>query len=85
MFDGLERARIPDNFFDIIDSLLHRVDELERLVVTLAEGDARWRGGGITSGRPTYPQSHVMFFDTTIGQPIWWSGSGWVDADGVSV
>ena len=26
-----------------------------------------------------------MFFDTTIGKPIWWNGSKWVDATGASV
>jgi hypothetical protein len=25
------------------------------------------------------------YYDETLGQPIWWSGSGWVDADGGSV
>jgi hypothetical protein len=26
-----------------------------------------------------------MFFDTTIGKPIWWNGSKWVDATGTAV
>lgn len=26
-----------------------------------------------------------MFFDTTLGQPIWYDGTNWVDASGTSV
>ena len=25
------------------------------------------------------------FFDTTLGQPIWWNGAAWVDATGTPV
>ena len=25
------------------------------------------------------------YFDTTLGKPIWWSGSTWVDATGTAV
>ncbi|RLG29462.1 hypothetical protein DRO03_07225 [Methanosarcinales archaeon] len=42
MDDGLERDRVPDNFLDTQDDLGLRVAELERLVVTLAQGDGRW-------------------------------------------
>lgn len=31
---------------------------------------------GLWTGRP--------YFDTTLGQPIWWDGTEWVDADGAS-
>lgn len=27
----------------------------------------------------------MMYFDTTLGKPIWWNGSTWVDANGVDV
>lgn len=43
-------------------------------------------GFGTTAARPTaliytgYP-----YFDTTLGKPIWYNGTGWVDATGASV
>lgn len=40
---------------------------------------------GTTAGRPTGIGEGGIFFDTTLGQPIWWTGSGWVDADGTAV
>lgn len=42
--------------------------------------------GGFTAERPT--TSLVvgeMFFDKTLGKPIWYTGSGWVDSTGTSV
>jgi hypothetical protein len=41
---------------------------------------------GTTAQRPTnsVPQGH-MFFDTTLGKPIWRRNAGWVDANGASV
>jgi len=41
---------------------------------------------GLTASRPTvnlYPGQ--QFFDATLGIPIWWSGGGWVKADGTAV
>lgn len=40
---------------------------------------------GITSARPASPQAGQMYFDTTIGKPIFYSGSAWVDAAGTGV
>lgn len=43
---------------------------------------------GTTAQRPTIPAGTVRvgisYFDTTLGKPIWWDGSGWVDATGTS-
>ncbi len=41
---------------------------------------------GATAERPAV-QLHVgqMFFDTTLGIPIWWDGTDWVDATGSAV
>ena len=43
---------------------------------------------GTTLERPTIPSGSIrrgiMYFDTTLGKPIWWDGSGWVDATGTS-
>lgn len=34
---------------------------------------------GLPAGRT------IAYFDTTLGKPIWWSGSAWVDATGAAV
>lgn len=41
--------------------------------------------GGTTANRPTAPKNYIQYFDTTLGFPIWWNGSNWVDATGTSV
>lgn len=42
---------------------------------------------GSTSNRPSLiaSDSNFQYFDTTINKPIWWTGSNWVDATGVTV
>lgn len=35
-----------------------------------------------TANRPSSPVTGDSVFDTTLGQPVWWDGSGWVDAGG---
>ena len=43
---------------------------------------------GTTVNRPTIPagsiRTGIMYFDTTLGKPIWWNGSVWVDATGTT-
>lgn len=34
--------------------------------------------------RPQNPQRGSVFFDSHLGRPIWWSGSGWVYQDGTA-
>ena len=41
--------------------------------------------GGPTEERPLDPFLYGCYFDTTLGIPIWWDGTKWVDAGGVSV
>jgi len=50
-------------------------------------GNGRIRSArrGTTAQRPTGSVSGEDFFDTTIGKPIWWNGTVWVDASGVAV
>ncbi|MBA8562154.1 hypothetical protein HVV49_15385 [Citrobacter freundii] len=43
------------------------------------------RIAGTTAQRPTTPPQSTMYFDTTLGKPVWYYGVGWVDASGVSV
>lgn len=41
-----------------------------------------WNSG---STRPTEPQKGQRFFDTTLGKPIWFNGTNWIDATGTIV
>lgn len=59
--------------------------------------NAKWQDGtykkipinmsGSTAERPTYnaTDAGLMYYDTTLGKPIWWTGSAWIDATGASV
>lgn len=38
-----------------------------------------------TAGRPSGPTGGQMFFDSTLGKPVWWNGSNWKDATGATV
>lgn len=45
----------------------------------------KYRGSGITADRPTNALNDGdMYFDTTLGYPIWYYSGGWVDATGAS-
>jgi len=42
---------------------------------------------GTTSNRPaglTAANAGQPYFDTTLGKPVWWNGTAWVDATGTS-
>lgn len=40
---------------------------------------------GTTGARPASPATGQMYFDTTLGKPIWWGGAAWKYADGTAV
>ena len=43
---------------------------------------------GSTEDRPVFENSEAigyLYFDTTLGKPIWWNGTAWVDATGATV
>lgn len=40
---------------------------------------------GNTASRPAAPVMAEQYFDTTLGHPIWWNGTAWVDATGTTV
>jgi hypothetical protein len=40
---------------------------------------------GDTDSRSANPQLGQPYFDTTIGRPVWYNGTEWVDATGASV
>ena len=58
------------NLQNTVNSLSIRISDLENQV-----------GGGGTV-RPVTPYLYQVFFDSTLGQPIWWTGEDWVDSEG---
>ena len=45
---------------------------------------------GTTANRPVNGTVYAMkigfqYFDTSIGKPIWWNGTGWIDSSGVTI
>ena len=40
---------------------------------------------GVTADRPATPYPGYQFFDKTLMKPIWYTGSGWIDATGATV
>ena len=58
------------------------MDETGTVIIGLTD-----RNYGITADRPTLTKYAEPFeyFDKTIGKPIYWTGSGWVDAVGNSL
>ena len=40
---------------------------------------------GATSERPTLKPPGYMYFDTTLGKPIWYTGTSWIDSTGSNV
>lgn len=51
----------------------------------LALPDSNDQLDGTTAARPTTVPLGLMYFDTTLGIPIWWNGTVWVNASGVTV
>lgn len=47
-------------------------------------GQADVTEADVTGNRPGSPVTGQMFFDTTLGQPVWYDGAGWVDATGTT-
>lgn len=40
---------------------------------------------GTSANRPTASVIGQFYFDTTLGKPIWWNGTSFVDATGTTV
>ena len=54
-------------------------------VVALTSNINALNSSGTTADRPTKGLfAGRTYFDTTLGQPIWYDGSGWVDATGTT-
>lgn len=59
------------------DALVYRVDGQGRISGAIE--------GAVTGSRPVSPINYQMFFDTTLGIPIWYDGVNWIDAAGTTV
>lgn len=53
--------------------------------VILSKPDSLDQEDGTTANRPVTVSVGFMYFDTTLGLPIWWDGAAWVDATGTPV
>lgn len=40
---------------------------------------------GSTGNRPSNPVVGQFYLDSSLGKPIWWKGSNWIDATGSTV
>jgi hypothetical protein len=40
---------------------------------------------GVTANRPANVETGYQYFDTTLGKPIYYNGTSWVDATGTTV
>jgi hypothetical protein len=47
--------------------------------------ETAYHSGGTTADRPASPNLYALYFDTTLGKPVWYDGSEWVDATGTIV
>jgi hypothetical protein len=50
----------------------------------LVGGGSSTAQGGPSADRPISPITYQSYFDTTLGLPVWWTGSQWVNAAGVT-
>jgi hypothetical protein len=64
-----------DAFFikKVTDTPTDNLQVVNRKYVTL---------NGITANRPTSSVTGQRYFDTTIGRPVYWQGTKWVDGAG---
>lgn len=85
--DPLAMAKMPSNFLKRQKETAGNVEDGGRFWVTQAAGDVRYvqRQGGLTAERPLVPILYQYFFDTTLGIPIFYDGTNWVDATGATV
>lgn len=90
---GHERwLRKADGTFEWGDGNLVTDTNLYRSAANVLKTDDRLIAAGglvttaaVTGSRPSGPTQGQVHFDTTLGIPIWYSGSNWVDATGTTV
>lgn len=80
----------PGKLYQALMMLLGNLNTLERKMALCINLNQELHGS--TAARPTAAQLAVLpgggigwsMLDQTIGKPIWWNGSGWIDAAGVA-
>jgi hypothetical protein len=68
--------------FDISDSVIYKG---KTNIGTSTFSNIQSIGYGTTEQRPSTPVNGYMYWDTTLGKPIWRVGSAWKDATGTNV
>ena len=72
------KSSISKRVSGVTDSIVNKVDEIFNVISDNCRG--------ATTDRPTcYLSNGFEFYDSTLGTPIWYNGTGWVDATGTSV
>lgn len=69
------------------NTVLEITDNSDALVLSI-DGQGQIAGaieGDTTANRPATPINYQMYFDTTLGIPIWYDGTNWIDAAGITV
>lgn len=61
------------------DYIVYKGKEVD-MDVLVSQDDA-----GTTANRPTAPVKNQFYLDETLGKPIWFDGTNWIDAAGVTV
>jgi hypothetical protein len=82
-------ARVGDLFLDSDPADNHQLGRIVTVTGSTLSACASERIplelSGTTANRPTTNlRAGLYYFDTTLGQPIWYDGSGWVDATGTT-
>ena len=84
-------TRDPNRLYIRLSDWRQTLDQFWRQVATCINSNQAT--SGTTTSRPTsgdlatLPNSGIgfMYFDTTLGKPVWWKGVAWVDATGAAV
>lgn len=73
--NATEQIRVQSDKIRLQDAIDHRSNESSNVV---------WNAN-YTANRPSTPVEGQRFFDRDLGQPIWYDGTDWVDAQGATV
>lgn len=76
-------AELGTNPAGISGTVKDRLGDVDTIINSLVSFQSD--PSGITADRPASPFTGKMYFDTTLGQPVWWNGSNWVNSSGISV
>ena len=67
---------------DTLSGFGTRIDDVEETVESFITDRPI---SGTTGQRPVVGTVGYIYFDTTLGKPVWWNGTAWVDATGTAV